>query len=124
MGGTAALMGCIASFAGMDAARLLNRTRLTLIGNMSRLVIYAGTPEENCKEAARILEQTAVTGRKGYSCGTIIEEMPKENYDAVIQARLDFNKRMQAHKTKQPAPGLGAFSSDAEKNAPVMDRGV
>lgn len=92
---------CIDPFAGMDVARLLDQTegRLTLIGNMSGLVIHTGTPEENYKEATRILEQAVATGKEGYifsSCNTIIEEMPKENYDAVIQARLDFNKRMQA----------------------------
>ena len=92
---------CIDPLADMDIAALKRRSKgkLTLIGNIDCSIIHMGTPEQCYEKTTEILTAVRAEEASGHifsSCNTIFLGMPKENYDAVIAARLDFNKKLQA----------------------------
>ncbi|WP_195282932.1 uroporphyrinogen decarboxylase family protein [Harryflintia acetispora] len=92
---------CIDPLANMDIAQLKLRSRgkLTLIGNIDCSIIHMGTPQQCYEKATEILTAVRESEPSGHvfsSCNTIFLGMPKENYDAVIAARLDFNKKLRA----------------------------
>jgi len=93
-------MHCIDPIAGMDIAALKARTKgkLTLIGNIDCSLIHRGTPQQCYEKTAEILRAVRAQEDSGHifsSCNTIFLGMPKENYDAVIAARLDFDRELE-----------------------------
>ncbi len=87
--------------AGMDIAAIKGRTKgkLALIGNLDCTLIHLSTPERCYDETLRILRDVRAQEDSGHifsSCNTIFLGMPKENYDAVIEARLAYDRELQA----------------------------
>lgn len=88
--------------AGMEIIETMKRVcgRLTLIGNLDCSIIHLGTPEDIYVETIKILEgcfESCIGGHIFSACNTIFTGIPKENYDAVVSARLDFDSRIGKH---------------------------
>jgi uroporphyrinogen decarboxylase len=88
--------------AGMNIVELMGRVcgKMTLIGNLDCSIIHMGIPEDCYAETTKILESCFRSCRGGHifsACNTIFHGIPKENYDAVINARLDFDRKIVGH---------------------------